>query len=104
VLILKGGGYDISTGSVDNDSTITEDLPIQDADSEHEAGETNGDAQSSDGTSSISEEDIPVEDRSASQDQSSVVLLASDCNLSSSVDSEREVMHCTLSFQSDKGL
>jgi hypothetical protein len=44
----------------------------QDADSEHEAGETNGDAQSSDGTSSISEEVIPVEDRSASQDQSSV--------------------------------
>ena len=33
-----------------------------------------------------------------------IVLLASDCNLSSSVDSEREVMHCTLSFQSDKGL
>lgn len=66
------GGYDISIGSGDGDSTITEDLPIQDADSEHEAGETNGDAQSSDGTSSISEEVIPVEDRSASQDQSSV--------------------------------
>jgi Zn/Cd-binding protein ZinT len=47
-------------------------LSIQDGDSEHEAGETNGDAQSSDGTSSISEEDIPVEDRSALQDQSSV--------------------------------
>jgi hypothetical protein len=42
------------------------------ADSEHEAGETNGDAQSSDGTSGIVEEVIPVEDRSASQDQSSV--------------------------------
>jgi hypothetical protein len=36
------------------------------------SGEANGDAQSSDGTSSISEEVIPVEDRSASQDQSSV--------------------------------
>jgi hypothetical protein len=62
----------ISIGSGDGDSTITEDLPIPDADSEHEAGETNGDSQSSDGTSSISEEVIPVEDRSASQDQSSV--------------------------------
>jgi hypothetical protein len=66
------GGYDISIGSGDGDSTIIEDLPIPDADSEHEAGEANGDAQSSDGTSSISEEVIPVEDRSASQDQSSV--------------------------------
>jgi hypothetical protein len=47
-------------------------LPIQDADTEHEAGETNGDAQSSDGTSSILEEVIPVEDSSTSQDQSSV--------------------------------
>jgi hypothetical protein len=136
---------------------------IPDADSEHEAGETNGDSQSSDGTSSISEEVIPVEDRSASQDQSSVqeeppdeegasassedenqpvehskneklnylqtvkidssrysphlengvpsfhvevcedsnifkiVLPASDCNPSSSVDSEREVMHLEVS-------
>ena len=53
------GGYDISIGSGDGDSTITEDLPIPDADIEHEAGETNGDAQSSDGTSCISEEVIP---------------------------------------------
>jgi hypothetical protein len=72
------GGYDISIGSGDDDSTITEDLPIPDADSEHEAGETNGDAHSSDGTSSISEEVIPVEDRSASQDQSSVQEEAPD--------------------------
>ena len=47
-------------------------MPIQDADSEHEAGETNGDAQSSDGTSNISVKVIPVEDRSILQVQSTV--------------------------------